>query len=79
MSVINVNDTSAAWNERAKQRALDTYAQLVPVAKNTYAQMVPMARNAGLASTAHASGRRPGWNRPASRCAIRSGRRSRTR
>ena len=50
MSLMNGNDTSAAWNERAKQRALDTYAQLVPVAKNTYAQMVPMARNAGLAA-----------------------------
>ena len=44
------NDTSAAWNERAKQRALDTYAQLVPVARNTYAQMVPVARSAGLAA-----------------------------
>ena len=50
MSVMNGNNTSAAWNDRAKQRALDTYAQLVPVAKNTYAQMVPMARNAGLAA-----------------------------
>ena len=47
MSVMNGNNTSAAWNDRAKQRALDTYAQMVPVAKNTYAQMVPMARNAG--------------------------------
>ena len=44
MSLMTRNDTSAAWNERAKQRALDTYAQLVPVAKNTYAQMVPVAR-----------------------------------
>jgi hypothetical protein len=39
------NDSSTAWNGRAKQRALDSYAQLVPVAKNTYAQMVPMAKN----------------------------------
>ena len=44
MSLMTRNDTSAAWNERAKQRALDTYAQLVPMAKNTYAQVVPMAR-----------------------------------
>ena len=44
MSVMIRNDTSAAWNARAKQRALDTYAQLVPMAKNTYAQVVPMAR-----------------------------------
>jgi hypothetical protein len=50
MSLMTRNDTSAAWNERAKQRALDTYAQLVPVARNTYAQMVPVARNAGLAA-----------------------------
>jgi len=28
------NDAPAAWNARAKQRALDTYAQVVPVAKN---------------------------------------------
>jgi len=44
VSLMTRNDTSAAWNERAKQRALDTYAQLVPMAKNTYAQVVPMAR-----------------------------------
>ncbi len=50
MSLMTRNDTSAAWNERAKQRALDTYAQLVPVARNTYAQMVPVARSAGLAA-----------------------------
>jgi hypothetical protein len=50
VSLITSNDTATAWNERAKQRALDTYAQLVPMAKNTYAQMVPVARNAGLAA-----------------------------
>ena len=33
MSLMTRNDTSAAWNERAKQRALDTYAQLVPMAR----------------------------------------------
>ena len=50
MSLMTKNDSSAAWNELAKQRVLDTYAQMVPVAKNTYAQIVPMARNAGLAA-----------------------------
>ena len=44
MSLMTRNDTSPAWNARAKQRALDTYAQFVPMAKNTYAQVVPMAR-----------------------------------
>jgi len=50
VSLMTKNDSSAAWNELAKQRVLDTYAQMVPVAKNTYAQIVPMARNAGLAA-----------------------------
>ena len=50
MSLMTKNDTSTAWNEQAKQRALDTYAQLVPLAQNAYAQMVPMARNAGIAA-----------------------------
>jgi hypothetical protein len=50
VSLMTRNDDSAAWNERAKQRALDTYAQLVPVARSTYAQVVPMARSAGLAA-----------------------------
>jgi hypothetical protein len=50
VSLMTSNGSPTAWNERAKQRALDTYAQLVPMAKNTYAQMVPVARSAGLAA-----------------------------
>ena len=34
MSLMTRNDAPAGWNERAKQRALDTYAQVVPMAKN---------------------------------------------
>ena len=88
MSLMTRNDTSAAWNERAKQRALDTYAQLVPMAKNTYAQVVPMARQGADVVVAWANPRVRGarvwaapraWNRPASRCATRSGLRSRAR
>ena len=47
MSLMTSNDASAAWSG-AKQRALDTYAQLAPAARNAYAQFVPVARNAGL-------------------------------
>jgi hypothetical protein len=47
VSLMTSNDASAAWSG-AKQRALDTYAQLAPAARNAYAQLVPVARNAGL-------------------------------
>ena len=33
MSLMTSNDASTAWTERAKQRALDTYAQVIPVAR----------------------------------------------
>jgi hypothetical protein len=34
MSLMTRNDTSAAWPEQVRLRALETYAQMLPVAKN---------------------------------------------
>jgi len=54
VSLMTRNDTSAAWNERAKQRALDTYAQLalIDAARRLDDQVSP-AVSAALIEAAH--------------------------